>query len=166
MSSVVAPNLSHSLFFLDFLESYPSAKGYVAPGVDTKNRDLMDFPVIGPSAWKSDLDGVFVEGLPVINETFWLHKATGTLILTDLLFCFERNKDLFTKLVACLLGVYGKMSMSRTMKLMIKDNRMFRESINKLQELDIKKIILSHDQIIHENANQKFNEAFSWLNEI
>ncbi|WP_260839148.1 DUF4336 domain-containing protein, partial [Methylomonas koyamae] len=121
---VIAPNKSHHLFFLPFLQACRDAQGYIAPGLAEKRPDLAGFPII-PSAegatWAAELDSLFIEGLPVINETVWLHKQSGTLILTDLLFCFGKDHALLARLAARLLGVYGRLGMSRSMKLLIKD---------------------------------------------
>jgi len=161
---VVAPNKSHHLFFKAFVRQYPSAKGYIAPGLDSKRAELADYDQLtGQQLWSPELQGYFIQGLPVINETVWFHADTGTLVVADLLFCFGPDNSKLTSLVASLLGVRGRLAMSKTMKIMIKDKDKLIGSIAPLMDLPIQRIVLAHDQIITENASDQFKQAFSWL---
>lgn len=163
---VVAPNRSHHLFFLPFLAAHPSAEGFIAPGLENKRPDLKGFQHLPASApWRSELDGFAIKGLPVLNETVWFHAATGTLIVTDLLFCFSTENQGLTKLVARLLGVYGALGMSRTMKLLVKDRSAFKESVAPLLALPVTRIIVAHDQVISSECHSKLASAFAWLAE-
>ena len=161
---VVAPNKSHHLFFLAFLDAHPSAQGFIAPGLQLKRPDLVRFPQMPNEApWESELQGFFIEGLPILDETAWFHNASGTLILTDLLFCFAEENRGIAAIVSRLLGVRGKLAMSRTMKLAIKDKHALAKSVRPLLSLPVQTVIVAHDQIISEQAKSKLAEAFAWL---
>jgi Domain of unknown function (DUF4336) len=161
---VIAPNKSHHLFFLEFLNAYPSAQAFIAPGLELKRPDLSRFQRLSPEApWSSEIQGFFIEGLPILNETVWFHRDTGTLILTDLLFCFSETNRGVAGLVARLLGVHGKLGMSRTMKLATKDKRALARSVSPLLSLPIQRVITAHDQIIIEQPVTKLTQAFAWL---
>ena len=163
VSAVIAPNLTHHLSFKDFLNSCPEAKSCIAPGLDKKRKDLAGFAVIGDNRWAEDFDSVFVAGLPVINETAWFHKATGTLILADLLFCFGSSQKRLNRVVARMLGVYERLAMSRTMRFSIKNKEAFKASILTIEQWDIQRIILAHDAIVSKNAKQNLSEAFTGI---
>lgn len=161
---VVAPNKTHHLFFLAFLNAHPSAQGFIAAGLGSKRPDLSRFPHASHEApWGPEIEGFFVEGLPSLNETVWFHSDTGTLILTDLLFCFSEATRGVTGLVAKLLGVHGKLGMSRTMKLSTKDKQAMARSVLPLLSLPVQRVIVAHDQIIDEQPVQKLVQAFAWL---
>ena len=51
----------------------------------------------------------------MLTETVWFHHDTGTLVVTDLLFCFSPTTRGVTAFVATLLGVNGKLGMTRSM---------------------------------------------------
>lgn len=160
---VIAPNLQHHLFFRQFLNTFPEAQGFCAPGLKIMNENdiSLNNPVNFP--WKDEVQGLYIEGLPVLNETIWYHHKTSTLIVTDLLFNFcDDNKGLM-RFLARVLGVYQKLRMSRTMKLMIKDKTRFADSIKKLSDWDIKRIVLAHDQVIEKDCKSKLSNAFSWI---
>ena len=163
---VVAPNRSHHLFFSPFLAAFPDATGYVAPGLEAKRPDLAAMPRLEPGqpqAWARELPSWFIDGLPVINETVWFHPQTGTLVLTDLLFCFGRDNRGLAALAARVLGVYGRVAMSRTMKLMVRDRAAFRRSIAPLLALDVRRIVLAHDQVVDHDARAALARAFAWV---
>jgi len=161
---VVAPNRSHHLFFQRFLHSFPLAKGFVAPGLAEKFKALSQYLVVPlPGPWHGELQSWFIDGLPVLNETVWFHNESGTLVLTDLLFCFGTQSTGLAKLVARLLGVYDRLGMSLTMKLMIKDKQALRRSIEPLLLLPVQRIVLAHDQVIEEQPITRLREAFEWL---
>ena len=161
---VLAPNRTHHLFFRRFLKSFPQAKGFVAPGLAEKIDDLSQYPVIPmPGPWRDELKGWFIHGLPVLSETVWFHENTGTLLLTDLLFSFGTHNTGMAKLVARLLGVYDRLGMSLTMKLMTKNKQALRRSIEPLLLLPVQRIVLAHDQVIDEQPVKKLREAFEWL---
>jgi hypothetical protein len=161
---VVAPNKSHHLFFLDFVNAFPAAKGFVAEGLDAKRPDLARFPRVPlPAPWGAELEGFFIEGLPILNETAWFHADTETLILTDLLFCFSSTNRGLTALASKLLGVHGVLAMSRTMKLATRDKQALARTVAPLLTLPMKRVIVAHDQIVEDDAAVKVAKAFAWL---
>jgi len=164
---VVAPNKSHHLFFLDFLSAFPDAKGFIAEGLEFKRTDLAGFPHIPqPAPWGTELEGCFIAGLPIINETAWFHGDTGTLILTDLLFCFSDANRGLARFVAKVLGVHETLAMSRTMKLAIKNREAFARSVLPLLSLPVQRVIVAHDQIVDDQPVHKLAQAFAWLKEL
>jgi len=163
---VVAPNLQHHLYFSEYFKAFPTAQGFIAPGLDLKKPALRGFQILGAApetCWADDFDSVFVDGLPVLNETAWFHLPTGTLILTDLLFCFGRSNGLLMTMVARLLGVYDRLGVSRSMKMMVKDKAAFKASIARIEDWDVKRIILAHDQIVETDSKRALKDAFAWL---
>ena len=84
---IVAPNKAHHLFAAACIDTYPRARLFGAPGLRGKRQDLPLMRELGPQAepeWQPDLEQVFFEGIPLVNETAWFHCPSRTLILTDL----------------------------------------------------------------------------------
>jgi hypothetical protein len=162
--AVVAPNKSHHLFFREFLNAYPDARGWVAPGLKAKRLDLADVPELGAAApWDDELTPYFIQGLPIINETVWFHVPSRSLILTDLLFCFGKTNAVALRLVARVLGVLEELAMSRTMKLAVKDRKALAASVKPLLDLPVERIVLAHDQVITSEARTRLRRAFAWV---
>lgn len=164
VSYVVAPNKSHHLFFLSFVNVFPSAQAFIAAGLQIKRPELSQFPAISDKGpWRYDIQSFFIEGLPLLNETVFFHTASGTLILTDLLFYFANTNKGLAALITKLLGVRGQLGMSRTMKLAIRDRQALARSVAPLLSLPIQRVIVAHDEIITEQAAAKLRQAFLFL---
>lgn len=169
---VVAPNKVHHLHFLPFIQTFPYATGIIASGLNRKRPDLESYKTIGDAgmelagspSWTAELQAIFIEGIPTLQETAWFHQPSGTLILTDLLACFGSNNTGVNRLMARLLGVYENLAMSRTIKFLVKDKYALARSVKLLLALDVQRIVVSHDQIIEIDAKQKLEQAFRWLN--
>lgn len=163
---VVAPNRSHHLFLRPFLQAYPRAQGYIAPGLAAKRPDLAGLPSVADAAAEvcgDELDAVFVEGLPVLEETVWFHRPSRTLIVTDLLFCFGSGAAPLTRWAARALGVHGRLAMSRTMRLMVRDRAALRRSAAQLRALAPQRVVVAHDQIVDDDVPGRLQRAFAWL---
>lgn len=169
---VVAPNKVHHLHFLPFIQVFPYATGIIASGLKRKRLDLESYKTIddagieltGSPSWTAELQAIFIEGIPTLQETAWFHQSSGTLILTDLLACFGSNNTGVNRLMARLLGVYENLAMSRMIKFLVKDKSALARSVKLLLALDVQRIVVSHDQIIEIDAKQKLEQAFRWLN--
>ena len=139
-------------------------RSFIAKGLEYKRPDLGHFAQIPDEApWSADIQGFFIEGLPILNETAWFHHDSNTLILTDLLFCFSINTKGFTSLVLKALGVHGRLGMSRTMKLAVKNKEALAKSLLPLISLPIQRVVVAHDQIITDQPVPKLKQAFAWL---
>jgi len=163
---VVAPNRSHHLFFAQFIAAYPGAKGYLAPDLIEKRPDLVGHEKLhetNAQAWSPELAGYFVDGIPTLNETVWFHQETGALLLTDLLFCFGNHNQALLRFLAGLLGVRERLGMSRTMKMLVKDKAALAAVARKLLALDVRRVVLAHDQIVEDDAQAWLEAAFAWL---
>ncbi len=163
---VVAPNKSHHLFFAAFVEACPGACGYLAPGLKEKRPELsshVELDDVSARSWEPELLPCFIDGIPALNETVWFHEKSGTLIAADLLFCFGDHNSASHRFLARLLGVQSTMRMSRTMKLLVKDKAALAEVARQLLKLDVRRVVLAHDQIIEGNAKEELAAAFAWL---
>lgn len=166
VQQVVAPNRSHHLFFLPFMQAYPDAQGYIAPGLAAKRPDLSgyrDSVNADREVCGEELRSVYIEGLPVLNETVWLHLPSRTLIVTDLLFCFGDDIPPLNRWVARALGVHRHMGMSRTMRWMVRDADALRRCVGQLLVMAPERIVLAHDQILEDQVTSRLQQAFAWL---
>lgn len=162
---VVAPNNSHHMHFRSFLKAFPRAQGYISPALAAKHPALAEVARVGDLAgiWDPDLHGFFMEGLPQLDETVWFHPLTGTLVLTDLLFCINGDRSLFVRAIARAVGVHKRLAMSRTMKALIKDRAALARSVAPLRSLELRRVIVAHEEIVDRDAARKLSTAFTWL---
>jgi len=163
---VVAPNKMHHLFAGPCMAAYPQAQLYGAPGLAAKRPGLRGLQELGRApepAWQDDLDQVFVDGLPLANESAWFHRASGSAILTDLCQWWRGNLPVSAALYASLSGVRRKLAVPRTVRLAIRDRRAMADSAQHMLQWPITRVVVAHNAIVDDGAHAALSEAFACL---
>jgi len=146
---VVAPNSFHHLFVSACLQRYPQAALYVAPGLPPKRPDLKPAGVLGADAppWASELDAVVIDGAPKLREVVFFHRASRSVLVTDLLFNMTDPATVATGLVLRLMGTYRRLAVSRAWRLYTKDKRAQRPTLEALLAWPFERIIPAHGTV-------------------
>lgn len=164
---VVAPNRFHHLFAGAWAEAYPDAELHAAPGLPEKRRDLAFHALLGddaPAGWAADLGQVLVRGAPLLNEVVFLHRASRTLILTDLAFHFGPESPLGTRLLARLARVYGRLGPSLFGRVFLfADRRAARRSFERIGSWDFERAIVAHGCVQESGAREALRRSYAWL---
>lgn len=90
---VVAPNTLHHLYVSAWASAYPNARVFAAPGLAVRRRDLRIDSELGdgPEAvWAGEIDHVLMR-CAITTEAVLFHRASGTVLFTDLLQQFPRG---------------------------------------------------------------------------
>lgn len=163
--SVVAPNNSHSRFFEAFLAAFPTARGYISKSLAAKHPHLDTVAEAADLSrlWPDDLEGWFIEGLPQLDETVWFHRETRSLIMADLLFRIDAPRLSFKRLLARVAGVDRRLAMSRTLRLLVRDEMALSRSVAPLLSLQLDRILVAHEEIVEDHASARLAAAFEWL---
>lgn len=164
---VIAPNRYHHLYAADYAGNYSEAKLYAAPGLETKRRDL-HFDVIlsdeAPEAWRGQIDQLVFRGFSALNETVFFHRATRTVLFTDLLFNLTHTDSAWTRLVMTLDGGFGGPGVARTFRLlMMMRKRAVMDSVARILKWDFDRITLAHGDVIERGAKPVLQAAYSFL---
>ncbi len=161
---IVAPNKFHHLYIKEFQNYFKNSQLYLAPGLKEKREDLkegIDILVDKTYPWSTFLDFHIVEGAPLMNEVVFYHKTSRSLIVTDLGLNIGPNSPLKTKIFAKIFLTYNQFGWSKLeKKLLIKDNKLFKESMEKITSWDFEQIILPHGNVVNHKAHEKFVQAF------
>lgn len=161
--AVIAPNCFHHFYFLDALDRFPDAMGFMAEGVGDKLtkspahvRALGDQP---DPLWKADLEQLLIPGAPKVNEVVFFHAASRTLVLTDLCFNFDPPPKGWTGFFLRLAGAHGKLAVSRLMRSLLKDRAAVRTGVERILLWDFDRLVVTHGHNIASGAKAKFQEA-------
>jgi hypothetical protein len=99
VAHLVAPNWIHYAHLSAWAAAWPDAVSWAAPGVKerakTRGMDLSfarDLGEKAPEAWAGQIDQMIVAGSRVHREAVFFHRASRSLILTDLIENFEAAK--------------------------------------------------------------------------
>ena len=87
VAHLVAAANGHNLFLMEWRQAFPDATVWVAPGIPKKLPDLGPHSILGPHGdwpWSGEFDQASMPGLSFLDETVFLHRASRSLIVTDL----------------------------------------------------------------------------------
>ncbi len=116
-------------------------------------------------AWADDLDQRAFKGSSLIEEVLFLHRASRTLILDDLIQVHPRVKG--KPLRNALFKLEGVTSprggVALDIRLSFTHRDLARRSLEKLLSWDFDKLIIAHGDCIEEDAKPFVEHAFHWL---
>jgi hypothetical protein len=161
---IVAPNKAHHLFVGDCAAAFPHAAVFGAPGLARKRPDLPGLRELGALAdpgWQKELGQVFVEGIPLLNETAWFHRPSRTLVLTDLCQWWQGSMPASSRLYAALTGVRQQLAVPYTIRLAVKDRPALSRSVHRIFEWDFERVVVAHNAIVEEHARDAVRRAFA-----
>lgn len=161
---IVAPNRAHHLFAGHARRMFPDAALYGAPGLAAKRPDLAGLIELGdvvPPEWQQELGQVCIRGMPFVNEVVWFHKASATLVVTDVLQCWCGELDWRSAAYARLTGVRKRLDVPRTVRLVTRDRALAAGSARLILEWPFTRVITAHNAIVEQDAHMLVERAFS-----
>lgn len=163
---IVAPNKLHHLFVDQWQRACPDAATYIAPGLDDKRKDLTMTGVLTDEpepGWKDALDQVVVDGFPFASEVVFFHRASATLILTDLAFNLGDNSPALTRFTIGLIGTRGRLSPTLLEKLMVRDRPAFRRSLERILEWPFERVVMAHGDVCESGGREDLVKGYGWV---
>jgi uncharacterized protein DUF4336 len=168
---LVAPNWIHYAYVCEWQARFPDAEAWAAPGVAqrAKSRGMAirfdhDLGQDAPAAWAGEIDQLIVRGSTVHREAVFFHRASATLILTDLIENFEPGRlGFWFRLMARLAGVLdpnGKAPVD--MRQTFRDRNALREDVRRMIGWAPERVILAHGRWYDRNGTQELRRAFAW----
>jgi hypothetical protein len=165
---IVAPNLVHGHRFMEqYRAAYPSAELVGGPGVDARRRDLTFDGLLGgvpDPRWRDDLDQAVFLG-SYVPEVLFLHRSSRTLIVGDLVIAVSRGsaRSRGARIAWTLEGVYGRAAMPRSYRLVTRNRRAARRSVERILSWDFDRLVLGHGDVIERGGRAAFERAMAWL---
>ncbi len=163
VAHIVAPNLFHHFSVKDWKARYPDASVHAPPGFEDKVSDL-PFETLGdsaPAAWANELDQVAIQGAPRLNEIVFCHRASRTLLLTDLCFNMQHSDSWITRFFMKLMGGYGHFGPSRLARSMMKDKAAVKAGVDRVLALDFDRVTVTHGDVVESGGNAGLRDAFA-----
>ncbi|WP_419914333.1 DUF4336 domain-containing protein [Hoeflea sp.] len=165
---LVAPNKIHSIGIKPWTALYPAAKVWASPAFAGRHPDiaveaLLTNDVAAP--WSPEIDHCAIEGHAVLDEVVFLHKPSGTLIITDLIQKHDAaGSSWLWRGVKRMIGVQGKDGgVPLDIKLCIRDRQAMRRSIEAILGWEFDNLVIAHGHCIQGGAKQEVSRAFAWL---
>jgi hypothetical protein len=115
-----------------------------------------------PTEWSGEVDVLQLDGMPKLREHVFLHRATRTLIVADLVFNFGPRSSAWTRwFFRWLGGIRQFPGMSRLFRASIRDRAAFARSIQTMMQWDFDRLIVGHGEIIECGAKAKLAAALT-----
>lgn len=152
---LVAPSNLHHLWLGDACARWPGATTWAPPGLPARRPDLRldarldaaDLP------WTSTLHTIPIRGAPRVDERVFLHRPSGTLLVTDLMFRILRPEGLAQALLTRLFGTHGRLAASRLWDLaFVRDRSAFAASCREVVALGADRLVPCHGEVLERGA--------------
>lgn len=168
VACLIAPNKIHSVGIPLWQAEWPAAETWVSPGFPDRHPDMARTGVLSghpPAAWSDVIDQHVFEGSTFLDEVVFLHKPSGTLIVTDLIQKHTASGDIWIwRLLKWLAGIEGrKGGTARDIRASFRDRKAARASRDAILSWDFDKLIVSHGHCLHTGARAEVERALSWL---
>jgi hypothetical protein len=166
--AIIAPNSFHTSHTHMWADHYLEANVFAPSAARSKIACARSLALDAPfnAGWLTEIDHHFVD-LGSFSESLFFHRASATLIVTDLMQNFESERiaSPLTRLVLTLGGATGpKGGPSVEIRMaMLRHRRRVREAINKMIAWGPARIVLSHGKCYEGHTTDEIARAFRWI---
>ncbi len=170
---LIAPNWIHYAYVHEWQARFPEAKAWAAPGVAERaakhgvpGRWDANLGQDTPEFWAGEIDQMIVRGSRMHREAVFFHRASRTLILTDLIENFEPAKlPWLLRRVTRWAGIQdpnGQMppDMKRTFRA---GRAALRADVTRMIGWAPERIIFAHGRWYERGGVDELKRAFRWV---
>ncbi len=160
---LVAPSRMHDLWWPEIAAAFPEATCLGVPGLRESRPDVEFRPLLSPDAppeWSDEVEVLLLQGAPRASEAVFIHKASRTLIVADLLFHLGPGQSFLGRLLLRLNGCLDKPAPSRLFRSLIDDPTRFTASLEALLTRDWDRIVVGHGATVPSAGKAVLQRAF------
>lgn len=167
---LVSPNWIHYAYIHEWAQAFPDTIAWASPGVKKRARKFKS-PVVfnydlgesAEEAWEGEIEQMIVHGHIIHHEVVFFHKASRTLILTDLIENFEaKNISIWFRPLAWFAGILdpdGKMPIDMWLGFS-KGKDQVRKAVEKMIDWQPERVILSHGRWYERDGANELRRSF------
>jgi len=165
---IVAPNAGHRMFLDAWTNSYPEARVFGPPHL-IKTRPHIPWAGALTNAperdWSADIDQVLVKGNVVDLETVFFHRASRTVIFTDLIQHFDHTWFKGWRAIIAKLDFMTapEPEVPRKFRLAFVRSRAARAAIKQILHWPIERVVMAHAEPVAQNGHAFVAKRFRWL---
>lgn len=166
--AIIAPSTFHHFFVASAQQAFPAARTYGITGLETKRKELHVDELIEdePAAlWAGQMDQVII-GNRVMREVEFLHRASRTLIATDLVENFRDDTPGTNAILRTwmrLFGMWGRPRPAPELRMFTRDKEGARLALDHLLAWDFDRAIIAHGELLDGDPKQAIREAWAWV---
>lgn len=165
---LIAPNTLHDRFLSEWQATYPTARIHAAPGLRQRRPDLDITAELGeepPSDWAADIDQAPMRGNLITTEVVFFHRASATLLVTDLIQHF--TPTWFTGWRAWIarldLMTAPEPEVPRKFRVAFVDRAAARRGLERILGWPVERVVMAHADPVQADGRAFIQRAFRWL---
>jgi hypothetical protein len=165
---LVAPTKMHVWRLVGWHALFPNAELWGPPQIPNAFKWMPFAGILGelpPHGWAYDLDQLVFKGNCFIDEVFFLHRKSRTLIMADFIqnHPVEKDEPLRNALLKFMGVAYPHGGVALDIRLSFINRNLARQSLRRLLSWDFDKLIIAHGVCIERDAKPFVERAFRWL---
>ncbi|MCB9763727.1 MAG: DUF4336 domain-containing protein [Alphaproteobacteria bacterium] len=163
--AIVAPNTMHYLYLSAAAEAFPDAQVFVSAALAKKRPELAHHTPLTeapPPLWVGEIEQRRFEGSPRLDETVFFHRASGTVVLTDIIFNVTHSDSWWTRTYLRMANVWQRVGPSRLLMSWVEDKAAASASVLAMCDAwDFDRVCLCHGDVIAAGGRAKLREAWT-----
>lgn len=161
ITDIVAPSLLHTAGIPGAAAVFPEARLWGPPGAAAKLPAVRWTGTLGVDPWpyEEELALLPVAGMPKVQEHLFLHKASRSLIATDLVFNVVEASGPGAWLFLHLFGTWRRLAVSRLFLRFVKDKARFRASLQRVAALEFDNLVPGHGAVVEGRGRERLVAA-------
>ncbi len=165
---VASPNKIHNQGLASFAAAYPDAMLWASPGLPERRPDLAFAGILDDRPhpdWAPVLDQQVTRGNLFFAEVVFLHAASKTLIVADLVenICQTTLTSKVARLMAKTIGIFGKPLPSPEFRMYTTDAEAAGAAINGIGAWAFERILMAHGAIVTDHAHEVLADVRDFL---
>ncbi len=162
--AIVAPNRFHATEAHAFKARHPAARLYGSPGALAEVRARCAVDAVLPGGWDlaPGVEALQVQGLRWIDETVLFHRASRTLVVTDLVFNLQREHG---GLVGAFLRwnrIDRRFGPSRVFDwCFVRDRAALTGSLREVLRWDVERVVVNHGDVLEQGGREALRRGFA-----
>ena len=164
---IAAPNRFHHLFINEWREAFPDASVHVPKSLVSKRADLSDCHFLGEEAHPDYADAIGqqrMHGLPMLDETWFFHRPSKTLINSDLMHNMHDESSAFARSGWWMMGAWKRFGPSRVERWCTRDKPALTASLESALEWKFERALVAHGDVFEpRDPRSDVRAAWGWL---
>lgn len=165
VAHLVAPSSFHYLYLGQYRDAFPEAAVYLCPALRERRPGVGAGTVLGeepPPAWEGELDVAVLGPSRGVSEVVLLHRATRTLIVTDLAFNMQSAQRRLDRWYWQMSGVWQRFGPTKLVHhVLLRDADRVRPFLARVLAWDFDRIVVSHGDVVARDGHAIFRSAFA-----
>jgi hypothetical protein len=169
---LIAPSIGHWMFIRDWQRGCPEAKTWAVQGLKDRSQVRaagirIDAELSGdaPETWAGEIDQVLIRA-PIFKEVDFFHRASRTLVLTDLILNVAPEElPPLSRVIAAALGILAPNGRAPVyVRALLKLNRTeVTQAAARLVAFNPERVIFAHGRWFDRDGAAQLRRSLSWL---